>query len=201
MPMIRSVGVLPKSIWIGVILRAPGMPAVGGRSSIFQRLLYLTYQIPNVLPPIQNPPDLIEYRPIRIPIVRGELREQFPIHFLQHGAEFPPRRLELRPRSLNFFERHIQLEHLFQQLRGNVARFLLADIESALFQQIFRARNRLLQGPVSIVESRGGVFGSAALILAGAREPVRMPLLAERIETRLQFLAIQSQLMWESEEI
>ena len=47
----------------------------------------------------------------------------------------------LRQRSVaafSFFERHVEFEDFFQQLRRNVFRALLADIEAFEFQQIHR---------------------------------------------------------------
>jgi hypothetical protein len=62
------------------------------------------------------------------------------IDFTAHGFEAPARGLQLGQgiglADPEFLDRHIQIENLFQQFRGNVFRGLLADIEALEFEQI-----------------------------------------------------------------
>ena len=50
------------------------------------------------------------------------------------------------------FEHHVELEDFFEQLRRNVLRALLADVETFELEQVFGALDRIAQNPIAVVQ-------------------------------------------------
>jgi len=97
-------------------------------------LLHLIYQIAHVAPSIQASSNLGEHIAIARTVVLCELRLKFLVDIVAHARKFLLRFRERSPRlfvsAAQFLERHVQLKHLFQQLRRDVFRSLFADVES-----------------------------------------------------------------------
>src|SRR5580704_6948376 len=69
---------------------------------------------------------------------------------LQFGVEFHPHAFEALTRTfqlihIGLLDCHVQLENFFEELRRNVFRGLLADVEALKFEQVLRSCNGVAQ--------------------------------------------------------
>lgn len=138
-------------------------------------------------------------------IPQAEHAFEFAVHFRQLGFEIALRRFEPAAQageaaaivaacSAQFIERFVQLEDLFQQLRGGLLPGGAFLAHAALAQQIFHAAHRLAQRAVGVVQLRGAVQRHFALARLGEHKTVGMQLPAQLMEALLERRGVNPQL-------
>jgi uncharacterized damage-inducible protein DinB len=93
----------------------------------------------------------------------------------------------------HLFQLHVELENLFEQIRGRLAigslafaGVLFADLVALNLEQVFRALDRVAEGAVGVVEERCSGKAPLLLVRRGASEAVWMQAAAEAVEFTLQ---------------
>src|SRR6185312_964283 len=150
-------------------------------------------QVRDVLPAIQLPSDCIQHTPFMGAIPLHELAPHRGVDLVPHSLKPAPRGEHFIPGVL-VFERHIELENLLQQLRWNVLRPLLPNIEPFLLQNVESPRYGVTQHPVRIVEYGRDLQCVRLFLRALTRKKIRMELAAQRIELFFEVFEIDFEL-------
>ena len=153
--------------------------------------------VPNLPLRAQVLVDVIQ-QPVKLPLRLLETRLQFRIgiaHLLRHA---------------HFFQLHVQIECLFQQVRrharwillvlATLPRMLFADLGAVQLQQIFRTADWIPQRAISIVQQRGIRQAPLLFILLRACKAIRMQLAAQLMKLVFQHAEIEIQLRHKSED-
>jgi len=170
-----------------------------------KRPFYFENKILDVAAAIQNPADCLQYCPVGRLIVPPELVVKIAINLRQQREKTFALLFEPGPRGFialaQLLQHHVQLEYFFEQLRRNIFRPLLADIETFQLQQVLGTLHRVAKYAPGIVYLCGGVECIALFLRWATGVSVRMKLPAQLIEFALQCAFIDVQPARDTEQL